>query len=116
MRRTRTVRIRPGVPSRSLAMTETFGQALHRWRSRRRLSLRVLARAVPCSHGHPWDIEQGSRQVTPTVAAKLDAALQAGGALIAIARRSRTVDPRTGEPAATVGLLAAGPPPALRGA
>jgi transcriptional regulator with XRE-family HTH domain len=66
-------------------MPETFGQALHRWRTRRRVSLRALARTVPCSHGHLWDIEQGSRQVTPQFAARLDEALGADGALIAIA-------------------------------
>jgi tetratricopeptide (TPR) repeat protein len=69
-------------------MPETFGQALHRWRTRRRISLRGLARTVPCSHGHLWDIEQGSRQVSPQFAAKLDTALEAGGALLAIAMRA----------------------------
>jgi transcriptional regulator with XRE-family HTH domain/tetratricopeptide (TPR) repeat protein len=88
-------------------MPETFGQALNRWRTMRKISLRALARGVPCSHGHLWDIEQGSRQVTPLLAAKLDAVLDAGGALIALANATRTR-----APAGVAGRLAGGGPPA----
>lgn len=73
-------------------MAETFGAALHRWRVRRRVSLRKLSTLVPYSHSHIWDVERGTRKATDTFARLLDIALDADGELIAIAAREKTLD------------------------
>jgi transcriptional regulator with XRE-family HTH domain len=78
---------------------ETFGQALRRLRGQ--ASVRGLARRANCSKSHIWDLEQGNRQPTPGVARALDAALNAGGALISLAEP-------TGKP--DTGMLSLRPP------
>lgn len=64
---------------------ETVGQALHRWRKQRSLSLRQLGKLVNYSHVYVWEIENGSKPPTPEFVAACDAQLQAGGQLITLA-------------------------------
>jgi hypothetical protein len=81
---------------------ETFGHALQRWRTKRGLSFRALARKASCGKSCAWDLERGHRWPLPAVARSLDLALDAGGELIArAARRAGTVTHRealTGRP------------------
>lgn len=62
---------------------ETFGQAVRRLRGD--LSLREVSRRAHVDPGHLSRIEAGKRQPTPELAAALDTALDAGGALAALA-------------------------------
>ena len=62
---------------------ETFGQAVHRLRGD--LSLREVARRAHIDPGHLCRIEAGKRTPTPELAAALDVALGAEGALAALA-------------------------------
>jgi transcriptional regulator with XRE-family HTH domain len=70
----------------AVADSESFGEALHRLRTQRGLSLRGLARLAPLDFGYLSKIENGHRRVTLAVARAVDIALEAGGALLAIAR------------------------------
>jgi GntR family transcriptional regulator len=58
-----------------------FPGLLRNLRHDRGLSLRDLARIVHYSHSYVWDLETGRKQPTPEIAAALDTALAAGGAL-----------------------------------
>ncbi|MCZ4096648.1 helix-turn-helix domain-containing protein [Streptomyces sp. H39-C1] len=62
---------------------ETFGQALRRLRGSR--SLRDLAQRATCGKSYVADLETGRRRPTEAIAAALDTALDAHGALIALA-------------------------------
>lgn len=64
-----------------------FGALLADLRSRRDLSLRDLGRAANCSRQTVHHLEHGTRTPSVAVAANLDRALDAGGALIAAAQR-----------------------------
>ncbi|MFF8406878.1 helix-turn-helix domain-containing protein [Streptomyces sp. NPDC015684] len=68
--------------------TETFGQALRRLRGSR--SVRDVAQLASCGKSYVSDLETGRRRPTPDIAAALDRALGAGGALIALAERRGT--------------------------
>lgn len=65
-------------------MAETFAAALKHLREARGLSLRDLGKRTRYSHQYMWDLEHGRRQLLPDVAAALDTALSAGGALVAL--------------------------------
>jgi transcriptional regulator with XRE-family HTH domain len=54
-----------------------------RWRDRRGLSYRALAKLVACEHSHLWKIEHGRAVLTRDMAELCDQALNAGGALVA---------------------------------
>lgn len=75
-------------------MAESFGKALRRLRGE--MSLRALAREASCSKSHISALEHGHRSPTPAVAAALDAALDADGALLATAAPSTA--PASGHP------------------
>lgn len=60
-----------------------FSETLRRLRSDRGLSLAALGKAVSYSGGYIWDLERGRRRPHPELAAALDVALHAGGALVA---------------------------------
>jgi transcriptional regulator with XRE-family HTH domain len=64
--------------------TETFGQVLRRLRGD--LSIRELASRANCGKSFISDMEHGHRHPSAQVAAALDAALEAGGVLIAAAK------------------------------
>jgi transcriptional regulator with XRE-family HTH domain len=61
-----------------------FGATLRRLREGRRLSLRRLGKLVSYSHTQVWELEVGKTQPTLKIAAALDAALDADGALAAM--------------------------------
>lgn len=63
--------------------TVSLAAELKRWRDRRGLSYRSLARRVACEHSHLWKIEHGKAVLTREMAEACDHALGAGGALIA---------------------------------
>ncbi|WP_458088074.1 helix-turn-helix domain-containing protein [Streptomyces malaysiensis] len=64
-------------------MHETFGQALRRLRGSR--SVRDVAQLANCGKSHVSDLERGKKFPTPEIAEALDAALDAGGELVALA-------------------------------
>jgi transcriptional regulator with XRE-family HTH domain len=63
-------------------MDETFGQALRRLRGAR--SLRAVAQLAHCSKSYVFDLETGRKEPTLEIAAALDRALNAAGALLAL--------------------------------
>ena len=65
-------------------MSESFGSELRRWRATVDLSLAELARCTHYSKGYLSKIETGVRPPTVGVARRCDAALNAGGALMAL--------------------------------
>jgi transcriptional regulator with XRE-family HTH domain len=66
-------------------MAETFGEAVKRLRELRgHLTLRELARRANIDPGHLSRIEAGRRLPTPAIAAAIDHALAADGALVAL--------------------------------
>ncbi|SDZ39860.1 Helix-turn-helix domain-containing protein [Micromonospora pattaloongensis] len=74
------------------AVSETFGEAVRRWRATRGdMSLRELARRAHVDPGHLSRVETGRRPPAPTIAAALDLALDAGGDLVARARPAGSV-------------------------
>lgn len=64
-------------------MPETFGQALRRLRGK--MSLRDLACRANCAKSYIFDLENGRRRPSPSVAAALDVALSADGELVGLA-------------------------------
>lgn len=66
-------------------MSETFGQALHRFRSERGLSLANVGRLVNYSRKTVWDFEQGRRAPAPDIVEALDRVLEARGYLVQLA-------------------------------
>jgi transcriptional regulator with XRE-family HTH domain len=77
---------------------ETFSQALQRIRRERGVSYRQLAAACHINFGHLCKIEKGLRPCTVEAAEAIDRALDAEGALIAIARKERRQRARTAVP------------------
>ena len=67
------------------AIDPAFGTCLKALRLKRRLSLRRLGQQIHCSHGYLWDLETGLKRPSPSVLALLEAALGAGGELLALA-------------------------------
>ncbi|MFG3423237.1 multiprotein-bridging factor 1 family protein [Micromonospora sp. NPDC048063] len=65
-------------------IARSFGEELRHRRTAAKLSLRTLAGKVPCSVGWLSKMENGVGQPTPTMAAQLDTALHANGALLAL--------------------------------
>jgi len=72
-----------------------FGVLLTELRRERGWSLRQLGRAVPCSHVHVHDLENGRKQPSPELAARLDSVLGTNGSLLALASGDRRT---VGEP------------------
>lgn len=68
---------------------ETFGECLRRLRTERGLSLADLSALVHYSRGHLSKVENGQKPASADLAHGCDAALGAGGALIALAPPSR---------------------------
>lgn len=64
---------------------ETFGDALRRFRGQ--VSLRTLARRTSYSHSYLGEIERNLKRPTMQLARRCDEALDAGGALVALAAR-----------------------------
>ncbi len=62
-----------------------FGARLHELRQAQGLSLRGLARQVPCAHVHIRDIELGNKSPSQQLAARLDHILEADGDLVMLA-------------------------------
>lgn len=62
-------------------MSSTFAVMLCRLRRERGWSLRTLARRVPCSHVHLFQLERGTSRPTVAMATRLDRALGADGRL-----------------------------------
>ncbi|MFI5496705.1 helix-turn-helix domain-containing protein [Actinoplanes sp. NPDC051859] len=69
---------------------ESFGAALRRLRKDHGWSLRELAAKTHINYGHLSRIENGQRPSTVELAAAVDVALSAKGALVAIARLERS--------------------------
>jgi transcriptional regulator with XRE-family HTH domain len=69
---------------------ETFAVALRRVRDERGMTLRGLAALAPLDVGYLSKIENGRRRVTLSVARAVDAALDAKGELVALARIERS--------------------------
>jgi transcriptional regulator with XRE-family HTH domain len=70
-----------------------FAQELHRLRTERGWSLAQLAERVPCNRAYLGQLEHGERRPSPQLAQRVDAALGAGGALVAIAEPRSTQGP-----------------------
>jgi transcriptional regulator with XRE-family HTH domain len=106
------------MPRNIIVVDPAFRTRLAELRAERGLSLRALGVLAHYSHTHISDLEHGDKRPLPDVAAALDRALDAGGALAAlvstepgtdgldpdavdrlaaVARRPRTVDPATVE-------------------
>src|SRR5690554_4508478 len=64
---------------------QRFGARLHELRQAQGLSLRGLARQVPCAHVHIRDIELGNKSPSQQLAARLDHILEADGDLVMLA-------------------------------
>lgn len=74
------------MPLRTVVIDASFALVLKKLRERSGLSLRRLAKLSYCSHGYLWDLENGHKKPSVSVAALLDAALGAGGSLSAMVR------------------------------
>jgi transcriptional regulator with XRE-family HTH domain len=59
------------MPRRTL-VDPRFPDRLRELRQARGLSYRALARLVPCSHVHVWELEQGRKVPSPELVASLD--------------------------------------------
>jgi transcriptional regulator with XRE-family HTH domain len=68
------------MPPRAV-VDQRFAARLRQLRAERGLSLRALARAVPCSHVYVWELEQGRKLPTLATARCFDAALGSGDEL-----------------------------------
>jgi transcriptional regulator with XRE-family HTH domain len=77
---------------------EAFAAALRRLRVERGMSLRGLAALAPLDVGYLSKIENGHRKVTLSVARAVDAALDAKGELVALARIERAARVRQAIP------------------
>jgi transcriptional regulator with XRE-family HTH domain len=86
--------IRP--PQRQRAASP-FGEKLTALMNERGLSLRALARRVPCDHSHLSKLAHGDNGASEQLAARLDHVLDAGGELAALAhppaRRGKHAEP-----------------------
>lgn len=71
---------------------ETFGQALRRLRSERRMSLRALAEHVYFDFGYLGQVERGERAGSADLAKKCDAALESGAFLTGVFHRGNSSD------------------------
>ncbi|MGI5293057.1 helix-turn-helix domain-containing protein [Nonomuraea polychroma] len=69
--------------------TETFGHMLHRLRTRARLSLRAVGDLAHVSHTYVYEVEKGHKVPSDKVAAALDGAVNADGALIAALKQEK---------------------------
>ena len=67
-----------------------FAEALRALMAERGISVRELARRVPCDKGHVSRLRNGHTRPSPTTAAKLDEILGAGGKLAALGRQHAT--------------------------
>lgn len=74
------------------AIDPAFGACLKALRLKRHLSLRRLGQQIHCSHGYLWDLEAGLKRPSPSVLALLEAALGAGGQLLALASAASADD------------------------
>ncbi|GAA1288668.1 helix-turn-helix transcriptional regulator [Saccharothrix xinjiangensis] len=80
-------------------MHDTFAAQLRRLRVERELSLSGLSRLVHYSRGYLSKVENGLASANPELAKSCDEALDAGGALVALARPTRRATrPATAEP------------------
>src|SRR5690349_17544302 len=90
---------------------ESVGEALRRWRRRRGLTLRALARQINYSHVYLWQVESGSKPALPAFIKACDDRLAANGELVALAEREGDVKRRAflaaGLTAAAVPILSA---------
>ncbi|GAA2636059.1 helix-turn-helix transcriptional regulator [Actinomadura fulvescens] len=64
----------------------TFGETLRQLMAEREISLRKLAKAVPCDPGHLSRISNDRKPPSPELAQRLDELLGAGGALVMASR------------------------------
>lgn len=89
------------------AVDPRFGARLRQLRTGRGWSLRQLAAAVPCSHVHVWELENGRKVPSPELAARLDGMLHADGQLAAMVSRPGTgaVPPRRAGGVALLGQV-----------
>jgi transcriptional regulator with XRE-family HTH domain len=71
------------------AMTEDLGGELRRLLAERGMSLRELARRVPCDSGNLSKIARGLKQPSPELAARFDDVLGSQGLLSALASQAR---------------------------
>lgn len=98
------------MPRRTVVTDPGFGRKLKELREARGISLRRLGLKIHCSHGYLWDLESGTKRPSLSVAALLDVALGAGGALSAMVREVsadtelRSVVAETGADVAPSGL------------
>jgi transcriptional regulator with XRE-family HTH domain len=92
-------------------MAEGFGQRLRSMRVARGLTLRGLARLAHIDSGHLSRVEAGARPVTNEIAAALDRALEADGALAGPLEdtASRTADQAARESQRLAAILSAEP-------
>ncbi|MEV0729561.1 helix-turn-helix domain-containing protein [Polymorphospora sp. NPDC050346] len=86
--------------ARRIMVDPSFGVRLKELRELRRLSLRRLGQLVHCSHGYLWELEAGSKRPSVSVAAALDATLDAEGRLSAMVHE---VSADSGRPSADTG-------------
>ncbi|GAA1025781.1 hypothetical protein GCM10009557_01050 [Virgisporangium ochraceum] len=70
------------------ASRSTFADMMKELRQRKGWSYRQLARSVHYSYSYLWQLEVGAKQATEAVAVAIDTALEAGGALVELARHS----------------------------
>src|SRR6266702_5103671 len=72
------------VPRPIVVVDPLFRQRLHQLRTDRGLTFRGLGKVTNYSHTMLWEIEQGRKQPSPAMAARLDTALAASGQLAAL--------------------------------
>jgi transcriptional regulator with XRE-family HTH domain len=78
-------------------MNDTFGTLLNRLRTRHKLSCAQLGAKINYTGAYVWDLEHGRRAAGPDIAAALDEALAADGALLALAGPQPGADPTEDE-------------------
>src|SRR5450756_76460 len=86
------------VLTRRLPAQTTFGERVLALLEARGLSLRELARRVPCDASHLSRVVHGRKRASLRVAARLDDVLEAGGELVALAETAATAPDDAPEP------------------
>ncbi|MFI5064735.1 MAG: multiprotein-bridging factor 1 family protein [Streptosporangiales bacterium] len=76
---------------------DDFAVRLRQLMAERGLGVLALARLVPCDRAHISRLAHGTRCPSPQMGRRLDAVLEAGGELAALARAARAPMPRTGQ-------------------
>ncbi len=104
------------MPRPIVVVDPLFRQRLHQLRTDRGLTFRGLGKVTNYSHTMLWEIEQGRKQPSPAMAARLDTALAASGQLAALVTTRSATAPRSPDDEDRLARMASRPRTVDRGA